>query len=63
VSRGAMRDILLFLGAATGPAMLVVLGLRLAGYLAGGVAIADLVALLVVGVLSPVLLGWLNRRP
>lgn len=42
--------------------MLVVLALRLGGHLGSGAAVADLVVLLVVGILSPVVLGWLNRR-
>lgn len=58
----AARDIFRFTSAAAGPAMLVVLGLQIAGYLDHRDALIDLIVLLVVGVLSPLIAGWLGRK-
>jgi predicted permease len=62
VSKRRIQEILRFTGAAAGPAMLVVLGLRLAGMIRHSDAIVDLIVLLLVGVFSPIALGWLSRK-
>lgn len=61
VQRRTVRDILRFTSVAAGPAMLVVLGLRLAGFLGHVEATADLVVLFVIGVGSTAALAWLGR--
>jgi predicted permease len=57
-----LEELLRFTAAATGPAMLVVLGLRLAGLLQHADAIADLIVLLLAGIFSPIAARWLSRR-
>jgi hypothetical protein len=52
MDRATIQRTLLFTSAAAGPAMLVVLLLRLLGYLDSVEALIDLVILLIVGVLS-----------
>lgn len=61
MDRTTITRALLFAGAAAGPAMLIVLVLRLAGYLDSVSALLDLVVLLVVGVLSTLLVRILGR--
>jgi hypothetical protein len=63
MDRTSIMRALLFTGAAAGPAMLIVLVLRLAGYLDSVSALLDLVVLLVVGVLSTLLVRILGRGP
>lgn len=58
---GPLYDVLRFASAAAGPAMLVVLGLRVAGLLGHGDALIDLIVLFVIGILSPLLAGWMSR--
>jgi predicted permease len=60
--RHPLYDVLRFTSAAAGPAMLVVLVLRLAGLIRHTDAIIDLVVLLVIGILSPALAVWIGRR-
>lgn len=62
MSRGSLYEVLRFVGIAAGPAMLVVLGLQLAGLLAQSDALIDLIVLFVLGVLSPLVAAWLARR-
>jgi hypothetical protein len=61
MDRTTVSRTLLFASAAAGPAMLIVLVLRLAGYLDPLQALIDLVVLLVVGVLSTLAARFLMR--
>jgi hypothetical protein len=61
MDRTTVSRTLLFTSAAAGPAMLIVLVLRLAGYLDPLQALIDLVVLLVVGVLSTLAARFLMR--
>jgi hypothetical protein len=61
MDRATVTRALLFASAAAGPAMLIVLALRLAGAIDPTAAVIDLVVLLVVGVAATLLARVLTR--